>query len=326
VIRAVLTLLVALGLAGCAGAPAERRGDNVCALIRLAEMPLEVHGNLLFVQAKISGRPVRLLVDTGAERTLLTGTAVEMLRLQFDHNTTTTLGIGSASTTWDALLPNGIELGGTLVPIDSVSVGHFSFDHVAGISADGILGADILLAFDVDLDLQADRIALYRPRSDCRDAAPPWNEPFEKVAGIDTRRDRLFVPFQLDGVDGMAVLDSGAQVSSIGTQMLQRIGLLEDDMATDRSVMAHGAAPDQVVVHLHRFHELRVGGVAAIQAPALPVVPMPSGTGDALLGADFLQGRRVWLSLSTQRIFITPVEQGRWLEVTASSHENDKLL
>ena len=36
-----------------------------------------------------------------------------------------------------------------------------------------------------------------------------------------------------------------------------------------------------------------------MQEPALPVVPMSSGMGDALVGADFLQGRRVWLSFST---------------------------
>ncbi len=147
---------------------------------------------------------------------------------------------------------------------------------------------------------------------------PPWNEPYVEVAGISTRRDRLLVPFELDGVGGLAVLDTGAQVSSISESMAERIGLAEDDMAQDRTVMAHGAAPDQVAVHIHRFHELRVGSLV-MRDPALPVVPMSGGMGDALVGADFLQGRRVWLSLSKQRVFVTPLEHGPWLAVTQTA-------
>ena len=113
----------------------------------------------------------------------------------------------------------------------------------------------------------------------------------------------------------MAVLDTGAQFSSISQRMAERIGLAENAMATDRTVMAHGAAPDQVAVRIHRFREFRVGP-AVMHAPALPVVPMSSGMGDALVGADFLQGRRVWLSFSTQRVFVTPLERGPWIAVT----------
>ncbi len=143
--------------------------------------------------------------------------------------------------------------------MDSVTVGHFAIHEVAGGSADGLLGADILLAFDIDLDLPAHRITFYRARRECPDAKPPWNEPYVAVAGVGTRRNRLLVPFELDGVGGMAVLDTGAQLSSISQRMAERIGLAEDAMATDRTVMAHGAAPDQVAVHIHRFREFRVG-------------------------------------------------------------------
>ena len=113
----------------------------------------------------------------------------------------------------------------------------------------------------------------------------------------------------------MAVLDTGAQVSSISQRMAERMGLADDHMADDRTVMAHGAAPDQVAVRIHRFREFRVGPTE-MQEPVLPVVPMSSGMGDALLGADFLQGRRVWLSFSTHRVFVTPLERGPWIAVT----------
>lgn len=189
--------------------------------------------------------------------------------------------------------------------------------EVAGGAPDGLLGADILLAFDVDLDLPAHQITFYRARRECPNAQPPWTGPYIGVTGITTKRDRLLVPFELDGVAGLGVLDTGAQMSSISQQMAARLGLAESMLATDRTVMAHGAAPDQVAVRIHRFRELRVGP-AVMHQPSLPVVPMTSGMGDALVGADFLRGRRVWLSFSTQRVFVTPLDRGPWIAATQS--------
>ena len=201
-IRAAPILLALLGLAACAsGEPNRRQAHNACALIRLAEVPIEAREHMLFVQATIGGAPVTLLVDTGAERTLLTEAAVDRLHLPRDfQHATRTFGIGSPTATWDARLPDGLVLGGTHFPVDSVTVGHFGIEHVAGGSADGLLGADILLAFDLDLDLPEHRITFYRARRECPDPAPPWKEPYLDIAGITTRRDRLLVPFELDGV------------------------------------------------------------------------------------------------------------------------------
>jgi predicted aspartyl protease len=316
--RATLCLLMAFGIAGCMKVPPPQTASGSCPLIRLAEMPVESHGNMLFVRATVGGAPVVLLVDTGAERTLFTKTAVDRLHLPRDtRHATRTYGIGSSSATWDAGLPDGLTLGGTHFPVDRVSVGDFGIMHVADGPADGLLGADILLAFDLDVDMLAHRMVFYRARGDCPNATPPWTERYFGVAGIVAQRDRLLVPFELDGVRGMGVLDTGAQLSSISQRMVERLGLEEDALATDRTVMAHGAARDQVAVRIHRFRELRVGP-AVMDWPVLPVVPMTSGMGDALVGTDFLRGRRIWLSFSTRRVFVTPLERGPWIAATRS--------
>jgi predicted aspartyl protease len=306
VTRLLLLLVVLLG--GCAADPYGPDVAGVCPLVRLAEMPVYARGNLLYVAATINGEPVTLLVDTGAERTLLTEDAVKRLNLPRDYqHVTRTWGIGNPTSSWDATLPDGIVLGSTHFPVDRVTVGPFAIKQSGG-NADGLLGADILLAFDIDLDLPAHRIIMYRARRGCPDAVPPWQPPYLALAGITVRRDRLMVPFQLDGVPGVAVLDTGAQLSSISEQMAQRLGIGKDALSDDRAVMAHGAAREQVMVRIHRFQELRVGP-AVMQTPALPVVPMTGSMGDALVGADFLRGRRVWLSFSTHRVFVTPLPQ-----------------
>ncbi len=318
--RAFIPLAIALlGLAACAADPPDPYGPDasgVCPLIRETTMPIEMHRNMLFVTVQIQGQPVKLLVDTGAERTLLTEDTVQRLHLPRDYtHATRTYGIGDATAAWDALLPKGMVLGNVQFPVDRVTVGRFGIAHVGGDAADGLLGADILLAFDLDLDLPKQELTLYRARRQCPNAAPPWQEPYLNVAGVTTRADRLLVPFELDGVSGMAVVDTGAQLSSVSERMAERMGVAANVLSNDHTVMAHGAAPNQIAVPVHRFRELRVGP-AVIEGPALPVVPMTGGMGDALVGADFLKGRRTWLSYSTHRIFVTPLEHGPLIAVT----------
>jgi predicted aspartyl protease len=299
---AVLLLLLA-GLAGCAA-------PQSCALVKLAEMPLESHENLMFVTAGIAGHKVRLLVDTGAERTVLTDATVRRIGLPHDVNhITRSFGIGGSSANWDALVP-GIVLGRTRFPLDHVAVGSFRIDHIGGPPADGLLGADLLLGFDMDIDLPGHRLTLYRVRR-CADAVPPWQQAAVEIPGVATQRDRLLVPIAVDGVAGMAILDTGAQATTLGEPMARRLGLSGAALDADRVVMAHGAAPQPVAVHVHQFHELLIGGTARIDHPRLAVVPADTAIGDALLGGDFLSGRHVWLSFVTRRLFIGESEAPR---------------
>ena len=294
---ASLLLVLLLALAGCGAPPAN------CDLVPLATMPLETSHNLMFVTAGIGGKPVRMLVDTGAERTVLTEAAVMRLNLPQDQqHITRSSGIGGSSTNRDAVIPE-LTLGDTRFPVTHVAVGNFSIDHAGGRPADGLLGADVLLAFDMDIDAPDHRLTLYRVRR-CPYVVPPWGIASVEIKGLEARRDRLLVPIQLDGVSGMAILDTGAQATSVGMEMARRLGLTEPLLANDRVITAHGASAQSVSVHVHQFKELLVGDLR-IEQPSLAVVPRDTAMGDALLGGDFLHGRRVWLSFPTRRLFVS---------------------
>ena len=162
IVRWLHVALLLIAVAGCTGDRYGPDASGVCPLVHLAEMPAVVRGNLVFVQATISGSPVTLMVDTGAERTLLTEATVNRLGLPLDKShATQTFGIGTPTQSYDAKLPDGLTLGGTRFPVDTVTVGKFAIEHAAGGSADGLLGADILLAFDMELDLPNSRVGLY---------------------------------------------------------------------------------------------------------------------------------------------------------------------
>ncbi len=277
-----------------------------CDLVVVTRIPLEVHNRLLLVPAGIDGKWITLLVDTGAERTVLSADVVERLGLARDEKTITrSTGVGGTYTANDAIIP-GLVLGGVRFPVTRVSVGQFRFGP--GLTADGLLGSDILLAFDLDIDLPDRKLTLYRPRL-CPDVQPPWNEPFERVPGVKALRDRLLIPLELDGVSGMGILDTGAQATTIGVSMASRLGLTAGAMTNDPVVEHHGAGPGSQDARLHRFGLLQIGSAVA-HDPILSVLPIDAGVGDALVGEDFIDGRRIWLSFSNREVFIATSNAG----------------
>jgi predicted aspartyl protease len=293
-------LLLLLLVSACAPNPIN------CDLVVDAHVPLEVHNRLLVVPAGINGKWVKLLVDTGAERTVLSADAVERLGLERDEKTVTrSTGVGGVYTAHDAIIP-GLVLGGVRFPVSHVSVGQFRFGP--GLTADGLLGSDVLLAFDLDIDVPGRTLTLYRPRL-CPDVQPPWNQPFERVPGVKALRDRLLIPLELDGVSGMGILDTGAQATTIGLSMANRLGLTQAAMTGDPVVEHHGAGPGSQDARLHRFGLLQIGPAVA-HDPILSVLPIDAGVGDALVGEDFIDGRRIWLSFSNREVFIATSNAG----------------
>ena len=285
-------------------APPAAGSAEACEPVAIARLPIEVRGRLLTVPIHIDGQELRMVVDSGAERTTISEKAAARLHLGRDMSRIrTSTGLGGSVVSADAIVSN-FALGNVrLPPVDRVAVGKFGFDNDAVPLADGLLGADILLAFDLDIDVPGKALTLYRVRR-CLNNQPPWQEPFVAIDGVTQKKDRLLIPFLLDGVRGQAILDTGASATTIGVQMANRMGLTEEKMAQDRKVVQRGAGSGTMTSHLHWFRELRIGP-AVVQGLMLTVLPTDAGVGDALIGEDFLEGRRVWMSFPTKQVFVS---------------------
>ena len=128
-----------------------------------------------------------------------------------------------------------------------------------GLDADGLLGADILLAFDLDIDVPDGKLTLYRSRL-CPNVQPPWHEPWIEITGVRARKDRLLLPFELDGVQGEALLDTGAQGNVLSVNMARRMGLTEQVLASDpavRNSAAPAASPSPTCTGSNSFGSVR---------------------------------------------------------------------
>jgi predicted aspartyl protease len=269
----------------------------------VAQMPLQVQDHLLVVPAGINGKWVNLVVDSGAERTTLSGATADRLGLPHDARyRTRSLGIGGRTVTEDVDIDR-LVLGGVHFPVERVAVGTFRLQNEHGLHADGLLGADILLAFDLDIDMPAGKLTLYRARQ-CPETGPPWQEPAVEIPGVGARKDRLLLPFELDGFSGTAILDTGAGRNVIGADLARRMSLNEQTMAADMKIAQRGVGPGQATAYLHRFRVLRIGPTTQTD-PLIAVQLAEAGIGDALIGEQFLQGRRVWISFRNRQAFVS---------------------
>jgi hypothetical protein len=244
-----------------------------------------------------------MIVDTGAERTTIAKSVAERLKLPTDTRyATKSLGIGGMSTATDVTV-NRVVLGGADIPLARAAVADLSLRSEHGLNADGLLGADVLLAFDLDLDVPGRSLTLYQPGL-CRQTRFPWPGPTVEIDDVRPSGDRLAIPIELDGIEGMAILDSGAQRDIVGVDMAKRLGLSGPNaMADDPTILQHGVGPQPDIVHLHRFQRMRVG-FEALESPVLPVMESHAGIGDAVIGAAFFRGRRVWMSYPNRRIYV----------------------
>ena len=115
-------------------------------------------GGPLVVDASLNGVPLRLLLDTGADRTLISPAA--MARAGFDVTGGTLVHIRGV--TGDAVAPlvsvQRLDIGGARVGPVAVVV-----HALPGPSVDGLLGRDVLDAFTVTVDAASQR-AILLPR------------------------------------------------------------------------------------------------------------------------------------------------------------------
>ena len=292
-------LFAALGDCAAAAPPP----DN-CTLDRQAEIQVTMLRNIPMVVTFVNGEAARMILDTGAERTVLSETAARRLKLQTDWSQlSSSQGVGGRIRYY-GLKADTFEVGAVKLHDRPFSVGVVGWKFGSD-PPDGFLGSDVLSMFDVDVDLGGGRVTLYRPRK-CQSGTPPWGVPYETLPLTQLAPDHALysVPVTVDGHLLKATLDTGAETTSMATRTANALGIGSDVLSHDRSIDVTGFGPNTAYSHVHRFREIKIGKEGSAN-PMLSVIDLPEFAGDMLLGADFLRQHRVWLSYTTQRVFVS---------------------
>ncbi len=303
-------MLPLLLLAACSGGT-----PGTCQLQQVADLPVVVKRNHVLVTGKLNGVDTPLTIDTGATRSALSLQTMQALGLHRIEEAETrrtrrggvvdsddfaeqrAAGVAGETQVFDTAVE--VQLGGaasrrriTVVPLAE---------------SNALIGTDILRDYDVEFDLPAHRLRLWRAPN-CGSADLPWTGTRIEVPLQVTDRGWLRLDAAIDGKPFVAVLDSGASITTMTPGAARRLGVSQAALANDPDLEVRGIAGDPVAVHLHRFDTLRIGG-ERITKPLLGVADAPLAIpGDLLLGSAFLNGQHAWIAYRTERLFIQPVK------------------
>ena len=297
----VTTALVSA--AGYAGQHPVAAAGSSCAAVRLGETKVATLSNAPIVTLSANGMPVTLVLDTGAEGTILTPAVAQRIgaqrpRIEFQRQIR---GIGGTLQTSEVEL-RSFAVGGVAIPWRRVRVAPVNVASVFSGPLDGVLGADSLSSFDVDLDLPGHRMFLYEKQT-CAGALPAWTQPYAKINAGRSMGGHLFFPVQLDGRRTDAFVDTGSQFTVLSTRAALALGVGAAALARDRVATVRGAAAEQLAAHVDRFAQLEIAA-ETIRNPEIIVTDVMLSDADLVLGIDFLRPRRIWFSYGSQQIFI----------------------
>jgi predicted aspartyl protease len=274
-----------------------------CGAVRLGETTVATLRNAPIVTLLANRMPVTMLLDTGAETTILRPDVAKRLRAQrprieFDRELR---GVAGGLQTSEVELQS-FAIGGVAIPWRRVRVAPVTVASVFSGPLDGVLGAESLNSFDIDLDLPNNRMTLYGKQT-CADASPAWTEPYVTIAAGRSKADHLFFPVWLDGHKISAFVDTGSQLTVLSASAARALGVSPTSLAQDRAATLRGAAGEQLSGRVHRFARLEIGS-EVVRNLEMVVTDLRLGDADLVLGIDFLRPRRIWLSYGSQKIFL----------------------
>jgi len=287
--------------------------NAACAIAQQADVPIRIVAGVPVVGVQVNDVTLPFVLDTGAQRSLVTDATVQRAALRPDDWAETTVkGISGYERHRNAD-PAALALGGialhrrTLAHDSTLTVGPLPQGAFTEHALAGLLGADFLGGFDLDLDMTRGRLALYRVTGCTAQSlgqSLPWPPGHAAIGASAPIRDVLTIPVELDGVTLRAEIDTGSSVTLLTASGTDRMGLSAEVLAQDPGGTANGIGRFAVTMHRHRFGVLQIGSerIAAPVIWAAPVHVLPIV--DLLLGGDWLRGRRVWFSYATSQIFV----------------------
>ena len=271
-----------------------------------AEVPIQRLQSLAIVRLAVRGAPLNLVLDTGAEETLLVESAAKRIGVAIHTAYPRQVqGMGGGVTTGDAVL-SPLTAGGVTLPDAHVVVAPVTLPDIGGQPTDGLLGADVLSDFDIELNVAQRRLTLFARRT-CTEPPSVWKPPFATLEANRSLHNRLFFPVTLDGHALAAFIDTGAQGSVVDAKAAAAIGVSARALAADPSANMRGVASSAQAFHRHTFGQIVIGGLT-LRSPALVVAPFTLADADIILGMDFLAGRKIWFSYGAHRIFIAQAQ------------------
>jgi len=270
-----------------------------CQTVRVAAIPL-LPDDRPVIEVAINGKSVRMLLDTGAQGSSVTPETVIALGLPRDRDRRTVImTIGGQEVSQNAILD---KLSVATIDRSNLSIAVMALDGSLKESAAGIIGADLLNAFDLVLDIPQHTLTLYRPAG-CTPTRPPWDGQYETISATVSSRGQFLFPVELNGHSVTALFDTGSRGETVSRATANSIGITDTQLDNDPSSTGTSGGLRKYATRRHRFDTFKVGADTFHGIP-LDVVDFHQAGVDMMIGIDYMHWRRFFLSYSTGLLFI----------------------
>jgi len=311
--RVFAAAFAAIGLAILAGAPSF--AADSCRLTKLTSIPATVQADgRLLLDGTINADPVKLLLYTGAPRTLIEPGYIKSRNIPWEE-TDRIQGYGLS----------GKPLIG-FARIDQITLGAFkygtqnvAYSNLAGSPGNpaGLVADDLLEDYDVEIDPVAGKVNMFS-NDHCKGQVVYWADEYSKLPLHLNRRYQPEIEVQVNGETLRARLDTGMAVSTMRLAVARRLfGVTEADAKSHGTVTGIEGVP--LDSFPHAFDSLTLGDITlrntTMQVADIDVAReaidtgthLAAGTGqpDLYLGMSLLRKLHMFIVYSEPAFYFT---------------------
>lgn len=296
-IRHIL-LCAPLLAAGASHAAAECRYNELATLT----IGADDHWGQPYIDAQINGKTVRMLIDTGAYKTVLTRAEIDRQQLMLTPTQDKAYGVGGQAQMY-AARPDEVTIGPARVRQALFPVIE-GFDHPG---YGGIVGADYLLQADLEIALADKQLKFFRADG-CEDKSLAyWDvNALDVPLKIPAHDSRATVQVELNGSKLTALIDTGATVSTITQHAAERLGFAADAAGVRTGGRLEGVNGKSRRSWIATFDSFAIGE-EKIDHPSITVMEdgeeVDTRSHQMILGRDFLRAHHVLLSKRQRRFY-----------------------
>jgi len=309
-IFAIAAAAVGLALAGAAAAEAGK-----CKVGRIAEWPLRAKSYTPVFDGAINGQKIGILVDTGADISLVHRSAAARLGLTRYQTGGRFFGIGGETHAESVHIDEFRLAEGVRKNWEVLVAGEGNFSDDVAV----LLGDDYFQQVDLEFDLAHNAVRIYNTK-DCEGVSLAYwaTEPAGEAPIEAGSRIRLTVA--INGKPVRAQLDSGAGYSILSQADAARLGVTPESPGVLAGGCVRGLGEKRADSWFGQFESFAIGN-ERIRNPRIRFADMwrhvtytetgsrlPNrfaGHPDMLLGADFLRAHRVLVARSQRKMYFT---------------------
>jgi tetratricopeptide (TPR) repeat protein/predicted aspartyl protease len=276
-----------------------------CKIAKLVDAPITMNSLRPTIDVKINGKDAKFVLDSGAFYSMMSSaTAAEYnLKTTLGPFGLTVTGVGGAADVRVATVKEFSLFGVTLKDREFLVGG-------SEVGNAGLLGQNFLELFDVEYDLAAGAIRLFRTQDCDHTLLAYWLTPGQDFSAMQIDRIDFMHPHTI-GVGYVndkqirVAFDTGAFTSVLSLKAAERAGVKPDSPGVVASGYTRGIGRRMTQEYIAPFASFKIGDGEEIKNARLRIADIGLDNADMLLGADFFVSHRIFVANKEHRLYLS---------------------